>query len=85
MKEAEDFLDALHFFTKAGSNSLNNYLNKEAITFFKEAVQLLSKLNIANTLEVHLTHPIFSEFSMKLMECFYCETSSSHTLCVDIV
>ena len=51
LKQAEEDSEAVDYYAKAGSICLNNYANKEAVTFFNEAVQLLKKLKLTNTLE----------------------------------
>ena len=48
-KLSEQNEEALDYYTKAGSSCLNTYSNKEAVTFFTEALQLAGKLrDVAN-------------------------------------
>eukprot|EP01114_Cavostelium_apophysatum_P003087 TRINITY_DN1281_c0_g1_i1.p1 TRINITY_DN1281_c0_g1~~TRINITY_DN1281_c0_g1_i1.p1 ORF type:complete len:1564 (-),score=458.03 TRINITY_DN1281_c0_g1_i1:93-4784(-) len=41
LKKAEQTDEAIDLFVKAGSHSLNSYANKEAVTFFTDALQLI--------------------------------------------
>jgi len=45
LKQAEEYEGALEYYVKAGSTALLNYANKEAVTFFTEALNLIIKLS----------------------------------------
>lgn len=51
LKHAEEDEEAIGYFLKSGSNSLFNYANKEAISFFTEAINLTVKLKQQDTVE----------------------------------
>eukprot|EP01117_Protostelium_nocturnum_P011277 TRINITY_DN4096_c0_g2_i3.p1 TRINITY_DN4096_c0_g2~~TRINITY_DN4096_c0_g2_i3.p1 ORF type:complete len:1374 (-),score=492.46 TRINITY_DN4096_c0_g2_i3:24-4145(-) len=62
-KLADSLQEALEFYTKAGSSSLQQFQNAEAVSFFNDAIILAHKLNQTDNLEyITLTRKLATAF-----------------------